>query len=114
MEHFFQARMAFDAFHTMSRPHGDRHATAARRVRRSRINIAGQTLVKVRKDLARQDADLRDGLWASRGNAWTRNGEQQQRHAPLMATYPALGSAVVLRELLQDTLANSERAQLEG
>jgi transposase len=31
-----------------------------------------------------------------------------------MATYPALGCAVVLRELLQDALASSERAQLEG
>lgn len=31
-----------------------------------------------------------------------------------MATYPALGRAVVLRELLQDALASGERAQLEG
>ena len=31
-----------------------------------------------------------------------------------MGAYPALGHAVVLRELLQDALASGERAQLEG
>jgi len=31
-----------------------------------------------------------------------------------MAAYPALGRAVVLREFLQDALAGSDRAQLEG
>lgn len=94
MEHFPGARVVFDAFHIMK--------------------MAGQALDKVRKDLARQGADLRGGLWALRGNAWTRNGEQQQRRAQLMAAYPALGRAVVLRELLQDALASGERAQLEG
>jgi transposase len=69
---------------------------------------------KVRKDLARQGADLRGGLWALRGNGWTRNGEQQQRRSQLMAAYPALGRAVALREYLQDALASGEQAQLEG
>jgi transposase len=31
-----------------------------------------------------------------------------------VVTYPALGRAVVLRELLQDALASGERSQLEG
>jgi len=114
MEHFPGARVVFDAFHIMSRPQEDRQPKAVRRVRRSRINMASQALDKVRKDLARQGANLRGGLWALRGNAWTRNGEQQQRRAQLMAAYPALGRAVVLRELLQDALASGERAQLAG
>ncbi len=76
--------------------------------------MAGQTLDKVRKDLARQGADLRGGLWALRSNARTRNGEQQQRRAQLMAAYPEPERAVVLRELLQDDLGTRERAQLEG
>ena len=76
--------------------------------------MAGQALDKVRKDLARQGADLRGGLWALRGNAWTRNSEQQERRSQLMAAYPALGRAVALREFLQDALAGSDRSQLEA
>jgi len=90
MEYFPGARVVFDVFHIMK--------------------MAGQALDKVRKDLVRQGADLRGGLWASRDNAWTRNGEQQQRRAQLMAAYPALGRAVALREYLQDALASGERA----
>lgn len=92
--YFPAARVVFDAFHIMK--------------------MAGQALDKVRKDLARQGADLRGGLWALRGNAWTRNNEQQERRSQLMAAYPALGRAVALREFLQDALAGSDRAQLEG
>lgn len=92
--YFPGARVVFDAFHIMK--------------------MAGQALDKVRKDLARQGADLRGGLWALRGNAWTRNSEQQERRSQLMAAYPALGRAVALREFLQDALAGSDRAQLEG
>ena len=94
MTYFPTARVVFDAFHIMK--------------------MAGQALDKVRKDLARQGADLRGGLWALRGNAWTRNNEQQERRSQLMVAYPALGRAVALRELLQDALAGSDRAQLEG
>lgn len=64
MEHFPGARVVFDAFYIMSRPQADRQPKAARSVRRSRINMAGQALNKVRKDLTRQGADLRGGLWA--------------------------------------------------
>jgi transposase len=114
MAYFLGARVVFDTIHIMSRPRGDRQPKPARRRRRSRINMAGQALNKVRKDLARQGADLHGGLWALRGNAWTRNGEQKQRRAQLMATYSALGCAAVLRELLQDALASGARAQVEG
>jgi len=112
--YFPGARVVFDAFHIMSRPQGDRQPKAARRVRRSRINMAGQALDKVRKDVARKGGDLRGGLWALRGNAWTRNSEQQERRSQLMAAYPALGRAVALREFLQDALAGSDRSQLEA
>jgi len=76
--------------------------------------MAGQALDKVRKDLARKGGDLHGGLWALRGNAWTRNSEQQERRSQLMAAYPALGRAVALREFLQDALAGSDRSQLEA
>jgi transposase len=92
--YFPGARVVFDAFHIMK--------------------MAGQALDKVRKDLARKGGDLRGGLWALRGNAWTRNSEQQERRSQLMATYPALGRAVALREFLQDALAGSDRSQLEA
>ena len=92
--YFPTARVVFDAFRIMK--------------------MAGQALDKVRKDLARQGADLRGGLWALRGNAWTRNSEQQERRSQLMTAYPVLGRAVALRELLQDALAGSDREQLEG
>jgi len=91
--YFPGARVVFDAFHIMK--------------------MAGQALDKVRKDLARKGGDLRGGLWALRGNAWTRNSEQQERRSQLMAAYPALGRAVALREFLQDALAGSDRSQLE-
>ena len=61
---FPAARVVFDAFLIMK--------------------MAGQALDKVRKDLARQGADLRGGLWALRGNAWTRNSEQQRRRSQLI------------------------------
>ena len=92
--YFPGARVVFDAFHIMK--------------------MAGQALDKVRKDLARKGGDLRGGLWALRGNAWTRNSEQQERRSQLMAAYPALGRAVALREFLQDALAGSDRSQLEA
>ncbi len=92
--YFPGARVVFDAFHIMK--------------------MAGQALDKVRKDVARKGGDLRGGLWALRGNAWTRNSEQQERRSQLMAAYPALGRAVALREFLQDALAGSDRSQLEA
>ena len=92
--YFPGARVVFDAYHIMK--------------------MAGQALDKVRKDLARKGGDLRGGLWALRGNAWTRNSEQQERRSQLMAAYPALGRAVALHELLQDALAGSDRSQLEA
>ena len=75
---------------------------------------AGKAFDKVRKELARQCADLYGVLWALRGNARTRSDEQTQRRAKFMVIYPALGRAVLLRELLQDALAGSGRSQLQA
>jgi transposase len=91
--HFPQARVVFDLFHIMK--------------------LAGEALDKVRKALRREGADLAGGLWALRGNPWTRSEEQRQLREELKAAYPALGRAVILREALQGALASGQREQLQ-
>ena len=54
--HFPDVRIVFDRFHVMK--------------------LAGEALDAVPKDLRRQGADLAGGLWAIRGNEWTRTGQQ--------------------------------------
>jgi len=51
--HFPNARIVFDLFHIMK--------------------LAGEALDAVRKSLRKQGADLTGGLWALRGNEWTRS-----------------------------------------
>ena len=87
-EHLPKARVVFDHFHVMQ--------------------MAGKALDEVRKDLRREGADLRDGLWALRGNEWTRSEEQLACRRALCRTYPKLGRAMMLRELLQDFLAQED------
>lgn len=87
-EHLPKARVVFDHFHVMQ--------------------MAGKALDEVRKELRREGADLRDGLWALRGNEWTRSKEQLERRRELCRTYPKLGRAMMLRELLQDFLAQED------
>ncbi|RYD72590.1 MAG: ISL3 family transposase [Verrucomicrobiaceae bacterium] len=87
-EHLPKARVVFDHFHVMQ--------------------MAGKALDEVRKELRREGADLRDGLWALRGNEWTRSKEQLERRRELCRTYPKLGRAMMLRELLQDILAQED------
>jgi transposase len=53
---FPKAEVAFDHFHLMQ--------------------MAGEALDKVRKQLTREGADLKGSLWAIRGNEWTRSEEQ--------------------------------------
>lgn len=43
-----------------------------------------------------------------RGNEWTRSKEQLERRQALCRTYPKLGRAMMLRELLQDVLAQDD------
>jgi transposase len=92
-EEFFQsARIVYDRFHLMQ--------------------MAGQALDEVRKSLRRAGADLAGGLWALRGNAWTRSEEQQQMREALCRQYPKLGRAMMLREMLQDALAREDEESL--
>ena len=55
---FAQAEIVFNRFHLMQ--------------------MAGQALDEVRKELAREGVDLKGSLWALRGNEWTRSEEQRQ------------------------------------
>jgi transposase len=87
-EHLPQARIVFDRFHVMQ--------------------MAGQAVDEVRKELRREGADLAGGLWCIRGNAWTRSPEQLARRQQLCAQYPKLGRAMLLREALQDILAGED------
>ena len=87
-EHLPQARIVFDRFHLMQ--------------------MAGQALDEVRKELRREGAELTGGLWALRGNAWTRTEEQLALRQQLCRQYPKLGRALMLRETLQDILAGED------
>jgi transposase len=89
---FPQARIVFDHFHIMK--------------------LAGEALDEVRKALRKQGADLFGGLWALRGNSWTRSAEQQALRLQLGRSYPKLGRAMALRETLQDVLAEADVGSL--
>ena len=91
-EHLPKAQVVFDHFHLMQ--------------------MAGRALDEVRKELRRQGADLHQGLWALRGNAWTRSEEQLARREALCREYPKLGRAMMLRESLQDVLAQQDEELL--
>jgi transposase len=51
---------------------------------------------------------LTGGLWAIRGNEWTRSQKQLDLRRALARTYPKLGRAVALREALQEVLADGD------
>ena len=72
------------------------------------MQLAGKALDEVRKTLRKAGADLHGGLWALRGNAWTRTEEQQELRRHLCNSYPKLGRAMALREGLQDVLASRD------
>jgi len=88
---FPQAQIVFDHFHTMK--------------------LAGEALDQVRKSLRAATAG---GLWALRGNVWTRSAEQQALREQLCKSYPKLGRAMALRDHLQDVLASKEVEALQG
>lgn len=91
-EHFPQAEIVFDRYHVML--------------------LAGRALEEVRKELRRAGADLSEGLWALRGNEWTRSEDQLARRRELCAQYPKLGRAMMLREALQDILESEDERSL--
>ncbi len=64
-EHFPKAQIVFDRYHVMV--------------------MAGRALDEVRKQLRAQGADLSEGLWALRGNEWTRTDEQLKAPATVRA-----------------------------
>lgn len=86
--HLPQAEIVFDHFHLMQ--------------------MAGRALDEVRKELRREGADLHEGLWALRGNESTRTPDQLARRQELCRQYPKLGRAMMLRETLQDILADED------
>ena len=67
-EHLPKARIVFDRFHVMQ--------------------MAGKALDQVRKNLRQEGADLAGGLWALRGNSWTRSEEQLAIRRQLCKQYP--------------------------
>jgi transposase len=90
--HFPNARIVFDLFHIMK--------------------LAGEALDAVRKSLRKQGADLTGGLWALRGNEWTRSQEQLELRRKLARAYPILGRAIALREALQGVLADGDLSSI--
>jgi transposase len=84
-EYFPQAQIIFDRFHIMQ--------------------MAGQALDEVRKELVREGADLKKSLWVIRGNEWNKSEEEWTQKNTLSKLYPKLGKAIGLREMLQDILA---------
>jgi len=91
-QHLPNARIVFDRFHVMQ--------------------MAGKALDDVRKQLRGEGAELAGGLWALRGNSWTRSQEQAALRQKLCRQYPKLGRAMMLREILQDVLAGEDSASL--
>jgi transposase len=76
------------------------------------MQMAGQVVDRVRKELARAGADLKGALWALRGNDWTRSREQRQQRSALYNRYPKLGRAIGLRDIFQDILADEDQGAL--
>lgn len=91
-EYFPKAQIVFDHFHIMQ--------------------MAGEALDKVRKELIKEGTDLKGALWAIRGNEWTRSEEQRAQRQSLCKEYPKLGRAIGLRDLLQDILATEDETSL--
>jgi transposase len=82
-EHLPKARLVFDRFHVMQ--------------------LAGNALDEVRKQLHRNGADVKGALWALRGNESRLSEEQFQLRQDLCARHKELGRAMALRESLQET-----------
>jgi transposase len=81
-EHLGQARIVFDRFHVMQ--------------------LAGQALEEVRKELRREGADVKGGLWVLRGNESRLSAEQLALRHDLCARHKQLGRGMALRESLQE------------
>lgn len=82
-EYLPEARMIFDRFHVMQ--------------------LAGNALDEVRKQLQREGADMKGAHWALRGNESRLSQEQLRLRRDLCARHKQLGRAMALRENLQET-----------
>jgi transposase len=82
-EHLTQAKVVFDRFHVMQ--------------------LAGQAVDAVRKQLAAQGIDLKGAMWALRGNWENLKQGQRELRLELCSRHKALARAVTLREYLQET-----------
>lgn len=91
-EYFPQAQIVFDRFHIMQ--------------------MAGEAVDKIRKELVREGAELKKSLWAIRGNEWTRSEKEQNQRRDRIKLYPKLGRAIGLRDMLQDILATEDTDSL--
>jgi transposase len=87
------ARVIFDHFHVMQ--------------------LVGKAVDAVRQGLVASGADLAGGMWAIRGNEWTRSEKQQADRRRFIKAYPILGRAIGLRESLQDILAENDPEMLK-
>lgn len=77
------AEISFDRFHVMK--------------------LAGEAVDEVRKQLKRDGADLKDALWALRGNPENLSETNRDRREELCRQYKELGRALALREMLAET-----------
>lgn len=82
-EHLPQARIVFDRFHVMQ--------------------LAGNAVDEVRKQLHREGAQIKGAMWALRGNESRLSQQQLQLRHDLCARHKELGRAMALRESLQET-----------
>jgi transposase len=76
--------------------------------------LAGQALDEVRRELQREEADLKGAMWSLRGNAWNLSEERQEQRKNFCRQYTKLGRAMSLRETLQAIYASSERQVAEA
>jgi len=77
------------------------------------MQLVGKAVDAVRKDLVASVADLVGGMWAIRGNEWTRSEKQQADRRRFITAYPILGRAIGLRDSLQDILAENDPEMLK-
>ncbi len=93
-EHFAQAQIVFDKFHVMQ--------------------LAGQALDSVRRQLQQDGAQLKGALWSLRGNAWNLSLQRQKQRQALCSQYTKLGRAMTLRDTLQTIYASPDQLTAES
>ncbi len=80
------------------------------------MQLAGTALDTVRKNLYREEGSkspLKGQRSLILGNVWTRSESQQKQRQELAKTYPKLGRALGLREMLQDILTERSPQSLK-